>query len=177
MPPNADRAVDAIIDRLLLREGGFVNHPRDKGKATNFGITASTLAFFRGVPSVSVEDVKNLSLEEARSIYRKQYFDAARIGLLPIGIWEQVFDIGVNSGPGVAIRMVQDVLGVTQDGVVGPATIAAAQYACAEGAHHINNRLVQRRVMMFARICKKDPGQVVFLQGWVKRAFEFMWVD
>jgi len=66
--------IDAILDRIIRREGGYVNHPADRGGATNFGITAQTLGNWRklGRPA-TVAEVMALTETEARAIYRQQY--------------------------------------------------------------------------------------------------------
>lgn len=165
--------IDTYIDRLFEREGGFSDRKEDRGGATRWGITRSTLAFSRG-REVTVEDVKNLTREEAAAIYRKMYFDNHRLGLLPDEIEEQVFDFGVNSGPGVAIGALQECLGQTADGVIGPKTVAAAVLACRpDGGRSLNLKLAKWRCMMLARICRRDPSQLANLGGWLRRSLDF----
>lgn len=83
---------------VLKWEGGYVDHPRDPGGATNRGITIHTLRRWRGRP-VTKADVRNLSLSETHAIYRKNYWDAVAGDSLPAGVDLAVFDYGVNSGP------------------------------------------------------------------------------
>jgi lysozyme family protein len=113
---------------VLRQEGGFVQHRLDPGGATNFGITRETLARFRG-RSASVADVRNLTETEAGIIYRRLYWDAVRGDELPPGIALTVFDAAVNSGPARALRLLQGVLSVQADGVIGPLTLKAAWQA------------------------------------------------
>ena len=116
------------VGLVLQHEGGFVQHPSDPGGATKFGITHATLARARGHP-VSVDDVRSLTREEAIAIYRRLYWDAVRAEELPPGLDLAVFDLAVHSGPLRAVRMLQAVLGVEADGIVGPVTLAAARRA------------------------------------------------
>ena len=88
-----------IQSYVLASEGGYVNHPRDPGKATNMGITIATLRAWRGRP-VTNADVRDLSQEEALQIYKAQYWDTVRADQLPLGLDYLTFDYGVNSGPG-----------------------------------------------------------------------------
>src|SRR5690606_7789917 len=74
---SQDRFNEAL-EHVLQVEGGFVNHPADKGGATKFGITRATLAAWRTRP-VSVEDVQRMNREEAAAIYRKRYWDYMRL--------------------------------------------------------------------------------------------------
>lgn len=74
-----------------------MNHPRDPGGATNWGITLATLAAHRG-RAVGVEGVRALSRDEARAIYRKKYWQPIRGDAIPAGIDLATMDPAVNSG-------------------------------------------------------------------------------
>jgi lysozyme family protein len=119
---------DRCLSLVLVHEGGFVDHPRDPGGATNLGITQATLSKSRGRPSF-VEDVRRLTKAEAGEIYRGSYWASVEGDRLPGGLDLAVFDFAVNSGPRRAVRMLQDLLGVAEDGVIGPHTLAAADAA------------------------------------------------
>lgn len=98
---------DACLKFTLQYEGGFVNHPRDPGGATNLGITRATLARWRGRP-VTVSEVRNLKRDEAAAIYRKWYWDAVGGDTLPYGVDLMAFDIAVNMGPGRALTWLHE---------------------------------------------------------------------
>lgn len=119
---------DAALARVLAHEGGYSNHPDDPGGPTNFGIT---IADYRRYvkPNASAADVKAMPIEDAKAIYRSKYWDALRCDELPAGVDFAVFDYGVNSGIGRAAKVLQRVLGVADDGVVGPMTLAAVKHA------------------------------------------------
>ena len=117
---------DEALTLVLDLEGGFVNDPRDPGGATNLGITGKTLAAARGRP-VSVADLRALTRAEAGAIYRRLYWDAVGADQLPPGLDLAVFDYAVNSGVGRSARSLQAALGVRQDGLIGPETIAVAR--------------------------------------------------
>jgi lysozyme family protein len=152
---------DRGLAEVLLHEGGFIQHPADPGGATKFGITRPTLARFRGRP-VSVEDVRALTRTEAAAIYRRLFWDAVRGDGLPPGIDLAVFDFAVNSGPARAVRMLQDVLGVHADGIVGPATLAAAQEA---DPADVIRRLTRSRLAFLSRLASWP----IFGRGWRSR--------
>ena len=118
-----DKIINWIIDDI---EGGFVHRSKkaDPGGATKYGITRRTLKAWRKVP-VSIQDVRNLTKNEAIEIYREQFWRTVRGDDLPVGVDFCVFDFGVNSGPGRAVRELQGVLGVKQDGIIGLMTMAA----------------------------------------------------
>jgi lysozyme family protein len=115
---------------VLGHEGGFADRPRaaDPGGTTNYGITIGTLRDWRGA-DVTPEDVRNLTIEEARAIYFARYWTPIRGDDLPMGVDLAVFDWAVHGGPGRAARDLQAALGVTVDGAVGRQTIDAARAA------------------------------------------------
>jgi lysozyme family protein len=132
VPPAAPPAhkgsnFDACLTLVLGAEGGFSNDARDKGGATNFGITIDTLTEWRRSrtpgAAVTIEDVRALKLEEAKEIYRSRYWNVTRCEDMPAGVDLLMFDMGVNAGPGRAARILQEILGVEQDGSVGPVTL------------------------------------------------------
>ena len=154
---NFDRAL-----ALTLRfEGGFVDHPADPGGATSMGITARTLADWRGRP-VTARDVRALSASEAAAIYRRNYWEMVGANRLPAGVDAAVFDFAVNSGVDRASRALQRVLGVPVDGIVGRDTTSAA--ARADPAHIIADLSALRRG--FLRRLGIFP---VFGRGWLRR--------
>ncbi|MGH6682684.1 MAG: glycoside hydrolase family 108 protein, partial [Pseudolabrys sp.] len=113
---------DVALARLLVHEGGYTNDAADPGGPTNFGIT---IADYRKYvkPNASAADVRAMKVEQAKSIYRSRYWDAQRCDELPAGVDDTVFDYGVNSGIGRAKKVLQRVVGVTADGVLGPDTM------------------------------------------------------
>ncbi|MBX2806278.1 MAG: hypothetical protein KTR19_09920 [Hyphomicrobiales bacterium] len=117
---------DLALKHVLKFEGGYSDHPKDPGGATNFGITIGVLREFRG-RSVTKQDVRSLSLSEAANIYRTRYWDASSCNELPAGIDLAVFDCAVNQGVGRARRFLQIAAGVTPDGIVGPLTLDAVK--------------------------------------------------
>lgn len=124
---------------IIKSEGGYVKHPRDPGKATNMGITIATLRAWRRC-SVTDNDVRNLSQEEAIAIYKAQYWDAARADQLPLGLDYMVFDYAVNSGVARAIKDLQRTVGVTPDGVIGQKTLSEIDgYIAKNGMESILN--------------------------------------
>lgn len=147
-----------VIDYLIDDEGGYVNDPVDKGGETKYGISK------RSYPNV---DIKNLTLQQARDIYKKDFWEAIRADQLPSGINYMVFDMAVNHGHSNASKMLQRVAKVEDDGRIGPKTIEAAK-----SVDKLD--LAIERVMFFISICVKNPSQIKFLRGWVNRAFKVL---
>lgn len=115
---------DASFQLVLKHEGGFVNDPADPGGATNLGITIGTLSDHLGRPA-TVADVRAITKFTAGRIYRANYWDRARCDDLPVGLDYAVFDFAVNSGVSRAVRTLQRIIGVKDDGVIGAKTMTA----------------------------------------------------
>jgi lysozyme family protein len=129
MQRNFARALSLV----LKHEGGYVDHPKDPGGATNKGITIAT--FRRYVKRDGTkDDLRRISDADVARVYQKHYWDKVRGDDLPDGLDYAVFDFAVNSGTGRAPKYIQRVLGVAQDGVIGPATLKAAHNANVEFA-------------------------------------------
>ena len=112
------------VDIILQEEGGFVDLPSDPGGATNFGITQKTLTRARGVP-VTRDDIRALTREEAIDIYHRFYWLPVKGDDLPSGIDLIMFDAAVMSGLRCAVALMQSVLAVETDGLLGPQTTSA----------------------------------------------------
>jgi lysozyme family protein len=142
---------EAIVDAILKAEGGFVDDASDRGGATNYGITQATLSLWIG-RDATVDDVRNLSVDTARAIYREKYlkpFDGVDPVLKP-----HVVDIAVNSGVGRA-RML----------------LALAEQQTQRSAAV---QLVIERLRYYARIVRTDPSQARFIAGWTERACRYL---
>jgi lysozyme family protein len=162
--------VDQLIDEIMDREGGYVDHKDDRGGATKFGITKQTLTEWRGHP-VTVADVKALGIGEARDIYLSQYVVRPGFLSLPDPLLAHVVDFGVNAGPAQATKTLQRVVGVKDDGVLGPKTRAAL--ASADIAD-VTRRFWQERIRYYGHLVALRPANATFLDGWLNRCFA-MW--
>ena len=152
---------DQCIEHILDSEGGFTLNPNDKGnytpsgelKGTKYGISA------RMYPKL---DIKNLTLEQAKLIYKKEYWDRPKINLLPGKIRMHYFDVCVNSGSTQATKLLQRAIGVKDDGILGEVTRSKLSKIEIEDYANERNKL-------YVNIVKKDATQLSFLQGWLKR--------
>ena len=162
---------DALLDQIISREGGYVDDPVDRGGATRFGVTASTLGEWRhlGRPATRAE-VAALAEDEARQIYAARYVQP--FAWVPFdGLRAALVDDGVLSGTVTAIRTLQAVLGVPVDGIAGPRTKAAL---LAQPWDVVTNHCVIQRIGRFVEIVDGDPSQHRFFFGWVRRALAFV---
>lgn len=124
----ASENFEAIMEHIFRSEGGYVDHPSDPGGATNMGITIGTLRAWRG-GTVTKADVRALSKDEARQIYRKNYWDAVSGDELPSGVDLCTMDSAVNSGVSRGARWLQRAIGADPDGMIGTRTLAAVEAA------------------------------------------------
>jgi lysozyme family protein len=113
----------AAISLVLKEEGGYTNNPADPGGPTNFGITIGDAKHYLE-PNADANYMKHMTVEQAIGIYGPKYWDKVLGDQLPAGLDYTLMDYGVNSGVGRAIKVIQRVVGVTDDGVFGPATLA-----------------------------------------------------
>ncbi|GLQ53585.1 glycoside hydrolase family 108 protein [Devosia nitrariae] len=163
------QSFDLFFPHLLRIEGGYVNHPKDPGGATNMGVTHLTLAAWRKIDRATRAMVKALTVQEAKQIYRAQYWNAARCDDLPFGLDVAVFDFGVNSGVGRSVRMLQTELKARKlysgaiDGIIGSKTLnAVRQVSDIEG---LIVAFMHRRLAFLKRL----KGWSTFGRGWQRR--------
>jgi lysozyme family protein len=152
---------DACMPFIFKAEGGYADNPADPGGPTNFGITLATLRAYQGDPNLTADDVKKLTPAVAKEIYRTAYWNRMQCGALPAGLDLEVFDFGVNSGPAESVKTLQRLVGVTQDGSVGPITLAAvAQFNVGD----LIGRFAQARLAFYQGLNMPE-----FEQGWATR--------
>ncbi len=151
----------AALEHVFEVEGGYSNHPEDKGGETRFGITKKT--YERWVSTYS--DLKNrppiklITKGTAAVIYKELYWEKIRGDELPTGLSLMVFDSAVHAGPVAATRWLQGAVGEKTDGILGPKTLAAALNVCQS---QILERIAVYRLMM-AR------SNETFVMGWFNR--------
>lgn len=156
---------EAALARLLAHEGGYTNHPSDPGGPTNFGITIAD--YRRYVKSdATAADVKTMTIDQAKAIYRTKYWDAQRCDELPAGVDYAVFDYGVNSGIGRSGKVLRRVLGLADNAsMVSDAVIAAA---AARDSKQIVSAICDERL----RFLQSLKTWNVFGKGWGRRVAE-----
>lgn len=156
---NYPRAIKCV----LVHEGGKVDHPKDPGGRTKEGVIQRVYDGYRRRKGQPLRDVWLMTAKERDDIYRVQYWDAIRGDALPAGIDYVVFDGAVNSGPAQSVKWLQRCLGVRVDGVIGEATLAAAERHPNPAA--LIAAICDRR-MAFLKALKTWP---TFGRGWSAR--------
>ena len=127
MTVTPDVRFDRCLKAVLKHEGGYVDHPRDPGGATNLGITLGTAKAYRldidldG--DVDKNDVRLLTPNTAAPVYKDGYWLKCQCDKLPAGVDYMVFDLAVNSGTNRAMRYLQRAVGAAEDGKIGPKTL------------------------------------------------------
>jgi lysozyme family protein len=178
---NEEDGVEELIDALIDREGGYVNHPEDKGGPTCFGITEA-VARAHGYSGA----MRDLPRDEAAAIYRRLYWLRPRfdeIGRRAPNIAAELFDTGVNMGPAVAATFLQRALtalnrngkdypDLTPDGRIGPSTLAALEaFLLARGKPEGETVLLRALEALqgerYLRLAERRPANEAFLYGWL----------
>lgn len=156
---------DQAFERVIGHEGGFQDDPRDRGnwttgiigqgelKGTKFGIAAHSYPHL---------DIRNLTLDQAKAIYKRDFWDRARGDQMDGAIAYQLFDMAVNHGNGNAIRMLQRALDVADDGIVGPMTLGALSRGTVPD---VIKRLNAERLHFITKLSTFDT----YGRGWVRR--------
>lgn len=160
--------IEKLAPFILKWEGGFVDDPFDKGGATNKGITIGTFTAYRKSigRTASVEELKNISDTEWAAIFKTLYWDRWRAGEINN---QSVADILVDwvwASGAWGIKIPQRVLGVVQDGSVGPVTLAAVNAA---DAYRFFEQLKAERIRYVDGIIARDPSQKRYEKGWKNR--------
>ena len=148
---------DEAFHELLGHEGGYVDHPKDPGGATRWGVT-ERVARANGYTG----DMREFPVDMAKAIYRKQYWDAVRADDLPVALRYPTFDGAVNSGNTQAVKWLQRAVGAVDDGIIGPQTIRMANSANPEQSAR---RMLGQRL----RFMTERATWPAFGRGWSKR--------
>ena len=150
---------------VVGHEGGYTDNPQDRGNWTSGTIGQGELRGTKyGISAAAYPDVdiKSLTLDDSRTLYKRDYWDKIEGDSLDPGLALVVFDAAVNNGVGRAVRWLQEAVGVTADGVIGEATRAAIRAADATealvGVH-------AARIHFMASL----PTWATFGKGWSRR--------
>jgi lysozyme family protein len=158
-------AYDEALKFTLGEEGGYVDDPRDKGGATNRGVTQGVYDAWREAKARPSQDVRLMEYAEVEDLYRERYWEPGHCGELPARLGVVHFDWCVNHGVKGALLTLQQTLGVTPDGAWGPKTAAAA----ASSPPAAGMRYDMLRGQWYLKRVAEAPDQAAFLPGWLAR--------
>lgn len=154
---------ERVVGFIMKKEGGYVNNPNDAGGETKFGISK------RQYPTL---DIKNLTIQQAAAIYQRDYYDKIWGDNLPFA-WALVLtDFAVNAGVAVAVRRLQQLVGVKVDGIFGQKTFDATNAVTDIEIWII--RYTAARHAYYQSLVDNNPNMRFFLKGWLRRAVEAM---
>lgn len=154
---------------VIKSEGGFTNDQRDTGNhlpdgrqgSTMLGCTQANWEAYVG-HQVTQDDMKKLTKDDVKPLYKKNYWDAVLGDLLPSGLDYAAFDFAINAGSNASRKMVQIAVGVNNDGIFGPATLKAIQNA---DAKDVLGRFTGAKIKFYQNLSNFD----VYGKGWLKR--------
>lgn len=152
-----------LIKHVLPHEAGYVNDPVDRGGETNFGISKKQYPYL---------DIKNLTLDDAINIYKRDYWDANRVDRLPNQYRLIYLDMVINFGPSGASKVIQKAINsvggnLKVDGKIGPFTRRQL-----ERYTPTIDTIRYQRILRYHDIVLKRPNQIKYLKGWISRARE-----
>lgn len=162
---------DKAIEFTFNNEGTFTDNDADLGGQTNLGVTLHLLKRWREdhqLPTATVDDLKKLSKDEAKDIYKYYFWDFLHLDrVADDSIATAIFDVAVNMGPCMAAKLAQKTAGLPEDGIVGPVTLT-----------RLNSLDPKTFLIGFAnyvtityqQIAASHESQKVFLAGWLNRA-------
>lgn len=165
---------EKIIPKILNNEGGYVNALNDSGGETNFGISDARDGKVDGMADLDSDgkgdvSIKNLKLEEATRIYKRDYWNILRCDQITSDeVALNLFDFAVNAGSVQCAKLVQRVLGAKADGVIGPATLSLINQ---KKELSLIKEFQKARALFYVDLVVAKPSQIKFLKGWVCRAF------
>lgn len=152
-------AWEKVIEFVLAYEGGLTDDPTDPGGLTNFGISQ------RAYPDL---DIRALTVNDAKKIYKRDYWDACRCGEMPEPFAICLFDAAVNMGVRKAIKILQVALRLHPDGIIGPKTMDAVNLAGDYGLM----RFLARRIVEYFDIIQQNPSLKVYAMNWNYRVIK-----
>lgn len=172
--------IDRLIEEVIEREGGYVNHPADRGGPTRWGITEA-VARRQGY----LDDMRHLPQSDAAAIYRRLYWIAPgfdKVAEKSPKLAAELFDTGINMGTGTAAGFLQRALNalnrnahdygdLTVDRRIGPATLLALhaffRKRGASGEDVLLKAVEALQGAHYVRLAETRPSQEAFLYGWL----------
>jgi lysozyme family protein len=163
-----------LADKIFKWEGGFVNDPQDRGKATNMGITLATwrkVGYDKdGDCDIDADDIRLLTPTDARFILRKYYWNRWRADDIISQCLANILVDWVWASGKWGIIIPQRILKVCADGIVGPATLNAVNTIDKD---KFLEQVYEARLTFIQNIINNDSSQKKFESGWMNRLCDF----
>ncbi len=166
-----------LIPFILKWEGGYVNDPDDAGGATNRGVTIGTYTQYRkrkGLQEPTIFDLKKLSEREWEDIFKTMYWDRYKADLITSQAVANICVDWVWASGVWGIKLVQRILGVKEDGIVGSQTIGAIN---ARDSKQLFHAIKSERVKFIDDIIRRRPANAKFRRGWLNRLNDLKYED
>lgn len=163
---------ELLVSFILRWEGGFSDHPADRGGATNRGVTLATFRQFYGAGR-TVDDLRAMTDEQWLRIFREGYWNRWQADRIASQSLANILVDWVWASGSHGITRPQRLLGVTADGIVGEQTLAAL---AARDPEQLFHQLKTARIAFVEGIVRENPSQKVFLRGWKNRIEAIEWV-
>ena len=172
--------VNDLAPLILKWEGGFVNDPKDRGGATNMGVTLNTwkrVGYDKDKDGdIDVKDLKLLSKEDVvKKVLKPYYWDKWRADEINNQSIANILVDWVYTSGKYGITKVQAMLNLKPDGVVGNKTLSAINDY--PNQRQLFQRIKNERLAFIDRIVKNNPSQRRFLKGWKNRVNAFKYFD
>lgn len=161
---------EKLMPLILKWEGGYSHHPSDKGRCTMKGITIGTYQKFYGY-SKTCTDLKCITDDEWLAIFKNGYWDPmCGDSIKNQSIANIIVDWAWMSGVKTVSKKIQKILGVKDDGIVGPITMSSIN---SMEQKPLFDKIYKERENFYYNICKNNPSQEVFLKGWLNRLADY----
>lgn len=165
--------IEKLMPLILKWEGGYVNDPLDAGGATNMGVTIATwrqVGYDKdGDGDIDIQDMKLLTREDFKKVL-DIYWDRWQADKIQNQSIANILVDWVWGSGKWGIVHPQRILGVTPDGIVGPATIKAINDADPET---LFNKIYAARINFLEGIVQRRSSQARFIKGWKNRLADF----
>lgn len=171
--------IQTMISDILERQPDLIARSEADGGSSRFGINTRMLTDFLGRP-VGHDDIVQLTPGMAATLYRHRFWHKPRIDRLPVAVQPLVFDAAIAHGTRAAVFQLQRAINtaavagrIDEDGVIGPATLQAAQLAYDRLGGAFLTRLLQQRQRTYEHMIETNPDLRVSFNDWMKRLKAF----
>lgn len=160
------------FEKMIDNEGGYTLHriDGDRGGLTYAGIARNFYPDWPGWPLVTSDTALQAIIPHVQAFYKQQFWERIRGDFIYAqDIAESIFDFAVNAGVSTAIKLAQEVVGVSTDGIIGSITLKAMNNI---EVNVFVREYALKKMARYANIVNNNPSQGKFLLGWINRALK-----